>query len=132
MAPSIDDYRFQNVNRIGNVGDMRQAQDQRRIDAERERYEYNENAEGNWLDQYLGRVYASPAAGWTTTNQTNTTTGGSKLGAALGGALALGQAFTPGGAFAGLGSMAARGFGFGGGTMSMPVTSAFMPIGFGR
>lgn len=104
-APGLADYDFNNLARIGAVGDAQQQMGQNAINDKVNAYNYNATAPENWLNNYLTQLNSSNANNWGTSNQTNTqtTSGGSALSSILGGALALGGLFT-GGATTGLGA----------------------------
>lgn len=114
MAPSMAEYDFNNLNRIASVGDVRQSMAQQAIDEDINRYNYNQNAQSNWLDQYLARVNSSKANDLTTTTQ-KTKSSPNVLGAALSlGTMAMGM---PVGMGAGLGGAMGLGSSTVGGTL---------------
>ena len=97
VAPELAEQDFINQNRIAAVGDARQAQGQRVIDADVNKWNFNQQADDMALDQYLQRVYGSP--GWnfgTTTNTQTQSGGGGGLGSILGAAASIGSMFVPG------------------------------------
>jgi len=101
FAPSLADYDYRDLAALSGVGEIQQAQNQLGIDEARSRYEYDQMAESNWLDQYLARINGSAANNLTTQTQTQKT-GGGGLGSVLGSALSIGSMFVPGGQLAGL------------------------------
>lgn len=103
-ATGLADYDYKDLAALSGVGDAQQQQDQRGIDEDVARYQYEAQAPSNWLDQYLARVNGSGANNLTTTTQTEQTKKSGGLGSVLGTALALGSMFVPGGQFASFGS----------------------------
>jgi hypothetical protein len=94
---------------LGLAGQGLEGYDQRLIDAERERYDYNANKDMGWLSNYIGLLGGAPAPSSTTTTKTpapNPFVTAAGLGLSAVGAM-------PSGFWSGLGGM------FGGGASSV-------------
>lgn len=112
IAPNLADYDFQNLSRIGTVGDAFQAQTQQGINEDIDRFNYDQTKDSAWLDKYLARINGSAANNLTTQTTTQEKSGGG-LSSILGSALGIGSMFVPGGQFAGIGSSIGSALGMG-------------------
>lgn len=130
MAPTLAAEDYKDLAAMSSVGEAQQAQDQLGINDAMSRYDYEANAEGNWLNEYLNRINSSKANDLKTTTQTQS--GGGGLGSALGSALGIASMFVPGGQFAGLGGLASfgsKGLSFGGLGQSIGSLFSSSPMG---
>lgn len=96
MAPMFAADDWKNISMLGLAGQGMDDYQQRLIDAERERYNYNANADMNWLGNYIGLLGGAPPP--TTTGTVKTPAPNpfvTALGLGLGGASML--AGMPGG-----------------------------------
>lgn len=118
MLPAIEEGKFANLGRIGTVGDTLQSQDQKALDEQIMRFNYeNGGGEGAALDEYIRRISQQPSGYGTTTGSNSTSTGiGGTLGNMVSGAglgMSLGSALGSGGSW--LGSLFFPGMGLAGG-----------------
>jgi hypothetical protein len=96
MAQGMADNDYRDISMLGLAGSGLEGYDQRMIDAERERYDYNANKDMSWLQNYVGLLGGAPPAGQTSTMTTPApnpwVTG---LGLGLQGASMLGGMYSP-------------------------------------
>jgi hypothetical protein len=118
MAGGLAANDYKDISMLGLAGEGMDNYNQRLIDAERERYDYNANKDMGWLQNYIGMLGGPPPAG-----QTSTTTapapsllstiaglGATAAGAYFGGGGSLGSLFSGlGGAAASPGYMMGQG-----------------------
>lgn len=83
MSPQISGLDYFDIGQLGSAGAAQEAYGQREIDADIDRYNYEQNADWNQLAEYLGLLNQTP---W---GQTSTTTGGGSntISGILGGGL---------------------------------------------
>jgi hypothetical protein len=70
MAQGMADNDYRDISMLGLAGSGLEGYDQRMIDAERERYDYNANKDMNWLQNYVGLLGGAPPAGQASTMKT--------------------------------------------------------------
>jgi hypothetical protein len=70
MAPGFAANDYKDISMLGLAGQGLEGYDQRMIDAERERYDYNANKDMSWLQNYVGLLGGAPPAGQTSTMTT--------------------------------------------------------------
>lgn len=70
MAQGMADNDYRDISMLGLAGSGLEGYDQRMIDAERERYDYNANKDMNWLSNYIGLLGGAPAGSQTTNTKT--------------------------------------------------------------
>jgi hypothetical protein len=70
MAPGFAADDWKNISMLGLAGQGLEGYDQRMIDADRERYDYNANKDMNWLQNYVGLLGGAPPPGSTSTMKT--------------------------------------------------------------
>jgi hypothetical protein len=97
LAPQFQGMQYADIDQLMRVGGMTEDQAQRLIDADRQRFQFQQQAPYDALNQYSNIIYGLPAGLGT---QSQTTPGGSRLSGALGGAMA-GSALGPWGALGG-------------------------------
>ena len=98
LAPQFRDMQYGDINQLMNVGGMVEDQSQRYIDAERDRFNFYQQAPWQTLGQY-GNIVQGMPSGYGT--QTQSGSQGSQLAGAAGGAMAGYQMAGPYGAAAG-------------------------------
>lgn len=109
MAGGLAANDYKDISMLGLAGQGMDDYNQRLIDAERERYDYESNKDMGWLQNYIGLLGGAPAAG-----QTSTTTMpapnpfATALGLGLQGASMLGGMGGLGGIFGGGASLNPR------------------------
>jgi hypothetical protein len=114
MAQGMADNDYRDISMLGLAGSGLEGYDQRMIDAERERYDYNANKDMSWLQNYVGLLGGAPPP--TTTETVKTPAPNpwvTAAGLGLQGASMLGG--MPPGTFSGM---------FGGGYGSNPISSS--------
>ena len=84
LAPTAAGFDYQNIDRLMQAGALTEDQAQRLIDAERERFDFYQQAPWQALGQYGNLIYGLPG-GYGTTTQRGPS--GSRAAGALGGAL---------------------------------------------
>jgi len=67
MAPGLAAEDWKNISMLGMAGQGLEGYDQRLIDAERERYDYNANKDMSWLGNYIGLLGGAPPPSSTST-----------------------------------------------------------------
>jgi hypothetical protein len=67
MAQGLAAEDWKNISMLGLAGQGLEGYDQRLIDAERERYDYNANKDMSWLGNYIGLLGGAPAPSSTAT-----------------------------------------------------------------
>jgi len=70
MAPGFAADDWKNISMLGLAGQGLEGYDQRMIDADRERYDYNANKDMSWLQNYVGLLGGAPPPGSTSTMKT--------------------------------------------------------------
>jgi hypothetical protein len=96
MAPGFAADDWKNISMLGLAGQGLEGYDQRMIDADRERYDYNANKDMSWLQNYVGLLGGAPQAGSTSTMTTPAPNPFmSALGLGMQGASMLGGMFSP-------------------------------------
>lgn len=60
MAPGLAMGDYQDISMLGLAGQGMEGYDQRQIDADRERYNYESNKDMNWLSNYIGLLGGAP------------------------------------------------------------------------
>lgn len=70
MAPGFAQNDYRDISMLGLAGQGMEGYDQREIDAERERYDFNANKDMNWLSNYIGMLGGAPAGTTTSTVKT--------------------------------------------------------------
>jgi hypothetical protein len=70
MAQGLAAEDWKNISMLGLAGQGLEGYDQRMIDAERERYDYNANKDMSWLQNYVGLLGGAPPPGQTTQTTT--------------------------------------------------------------
>lgn len=70
MAPAMAANDYRDISMLGLAGQGMEGYDQRMIDADRERYDYNANKDMGWLANYVGLLGGAPPP--TTTNTMKT------------------------------------------------------------
>lgn len=110
IAPMLAREDYYDMSKLAAAGEAQQGQNQRYLDEDLREYMYNVQAPYNALNDYANIIYASPANQHTTTNATttNTQSGGSGLGTALGIASLAAAPFT-GGMSLGMGGLGGLG-----------------------
>jgi hypothetical protein len=69
MAGGLAANDYKDISMLGLAGQGIDEYDQRLIDADRERYDYNANKDMGWLQNYIGLLGGAPQAGQTTTTK---------------------------------------------------------------
>ena len=103
MLPSFNQSRYQDAQALLGIGGAQQQQAQNQINADMQRYNYNQNADWDNLNKYANLVYGAPH-GQTQTTPLQRNTAAGVLGGALGGlqlASGISGLFSGGGAPAG-------------------------------
>jgi hypothetical protein len=70
MAPGFAANDYKDISMLGLAGQGLEGYDQRMIDAERERHDYNANKDMSWLQNYVGLLGGAPPPGQTSTMTT--------------------------------------------------------------
>jgi len=70
MAPGFAANDYKDISMLGLAGQGLEGYDQRMIDAERERYDYNANKDMSWLQNYIGMLGGAPGPSSTSTVKT--------------------------------------------------------------
>jgi hypothetical protein len=70
MAPGLAAEDWKNISMLGLAGQGLEGYDQRLIDADRERYDYEANKDMGWLQNYLGLLGGAPPPSTTTNTKT--------------------------------------------------------------
>lgn len=70
MAPGFAANDYKDISMLGLAGQGLEGYDQRLIDAERERYDYNANKDMSWLSNYIGLLGGAPGPSSTSTVKT--------------------------------------------------------------
>jgi hypothetical protein len=68
QAPAIDQARYYGAQQLGNVGAAVQQQGQNVINADLDKYNYNQNKDINWTNQYLAMLNGATGGSSTTTS----------------------------------------------------------------
>lgn len=71
QAPTIDQAQYYGMQQLGNVGAAVQQQGQNVINADINKYDYNENKNTNWINQYLATLNGASGGTSTTTSPVN-------------------------------------------------------------
>jgi hypothetical protein len=69
MAGGLAANDYKDISMLGLAGQGMDQYNQRLIDADRERYDYNANKDMGWLQNYIGLLGGAPQAGQTTTTK---------------------------------------------------------------
>jgi hypothetical protein len=69
MAGGLAANDYKDISMLGLAGQGVDEYNQRLIDSERERYDYNANKDMGWLQNYIGLLGGAPQAGQTTTTK---------------------------------------------------------------
>ncbi len=96
MAPGMAEHDYYDMDRIGRVGQSKREMDQRRIDADKERFEYNRDIRRKLIEEYMKTVGGNYGSQTTTTPEQEkkmndllriylASTGGAAAGFATGG-----------------------------------------------
>lgn len=70
MAPAMAANDYRDISMLGLAGQGMEGYDQRMIDADRERYDYNANKDMGWLANYVGLLGGAPPPTTTSTTKT--------------------------------------------------------------
>jgi len=70
MAPGLAANDYKDISMLGLAGQGMDDYNQRLIDAERERYDYNANKDMSWLQNYVGLLGGAPAGSTESTMKT--------------------------------------------------------------
>lgn len=89
FAPELAQQDYFDINQLGSAGSMLDAQNQRTINADIEKYNYEQNAPMSWIGQYMGLLGNAPWGQSTTAPKDSPNMFTSALGGgALGGSIA--------------------------------------------
>lgn len=83
LSPQISGQEYADFDRLAGVGAMREDFTGREMQDAANRWDYNQNARGNALDQYLSRLLGQPGGTVTTNTPIYRNTGANILGGAM-------------------------------------------------
>jgi len=90
MVPGLGQADYADLEQALKVGQYGQARSQAEQDLERQRFDYEQNADNQWLQNYAQMIYGAPLGNFGTQTTTQKT-GGGGLGSILGGVMGIGS-----------------------------------------